>query len=203
MLVVLGGAMMLGWLFWRQFDRDKRLRERIEDAPKATLSTFPVDRAARVEGIARAILPPIAAPLSKRPCVYYKVWLIHHVDGNSDGRGWSETLLEDHGGVEFELDDGTERALVDPRGAELALDTDWRRETLPGMSLSPEQAAFVTSHDKTAKLARKLGKKHLRWKEAIVGVDEPITILGSATRENGRLKLAGEGLIISDGRERT
>ena len=95
MIVVLGGAMAGGWWFWKVFDPDKRLRERIADAPKAAIAAAKVGEAARFTGIAKAIGEPIAAPLSKRACVYYRVWIVEHVEGRHP---YSETRITDDKG---------------------------------------------------------------------------------------------------------
>ena len=69
---------------------------------------------------------PIAAPLSGRPCWYYKI-----VVEAPAGIDWKRLAYEARG-QSFEIDDGTGIALVDPEGAQVEVDYDQRYEVAPG-----------------------------------------------------------------------
>ncbi len=135
---------------------------------------------------------PIAAPLSGRPCWYYKI--VVEV-GEPDGRDWKRVAYEARG-QSFEVSDGTGVALVDPEGAQVEVDYDRSVEVVPATRIVQPLAELVRRF--------KLPDGPVVFREGILATGEVVAV-------NGRLRPEadpepGRGAIwirvVGAGRER-
>ncbi|MBK9033223.1 MAG: hypothetical protein IPL61_18450 [Myxococcales bacterium] len=110
---------------------------------------------------------PIAAPLSGRPCWYYKIV----VEMPEDGVGWTRLAYEARG-QSFEIDDGTGIALIDPEGAQVEVDYDRRFEVAPGARVVQAVAELV---------------RRFRLPEGLVVLREGVLAVGEVVAVHGRL----------------
>jgi hypothetical protein len=153
----------------------RRVRRTLDKAPHFTLATLPEDTLGRVRGIARPLdKRVIEAPLSGRLCVYYAIEL--------DGLRLKQykPLASFHDAIPFLLDDAGAHAVLDPVAAQVSCGFD--------------HAVRLTSTDQPTRRVVDILDQHLpdrdwrffsevRIREAIIEVDEAISVLGSGTRE--------------------
>ncbi|MBO0910589.1 MAG: hypothetical protein J2P13_02250 [Acidobacteria bacterium] len=137
-----GGVYWLGRRF-RRFER----RRLLLNTPRSKISSAARGRV-EVSGVASG--PSlITSPLRQVECFYYRslAWELRERGKNC---GWVK-IADESLRVPFWLDDGTGRALVDPRGAEIHVDCDWKEELCrPPLSGEPEMPGsarqFLSRH---------------------------------------------------------
>jgi hypothetical protein len=90
----------------------------IEDTPTSRIRSAPQGYV-ELGGFARAPVadPPLLAPLTQKPCVWFKYRIEHYSSSGKNSR-W-ETVESGTSDNWFELDDDTARCFVDPRGADI------------------------------------------------------------------------------------
>jgi len=199
-----------------------QVRRGLRRAPRVAISDLVEGTTARLAGTVVTCGNTLAAPLSGRECVYYEAYVVPEPSGRSvrgdptrpDGLpvgNWAPEVRV-HEGVEFLIDDGTGRVVVDPSGARVALVVDHR--------------VFVSSVDRTTGRQRAFldslatARSDLRVSEACITPGLRICVLGQAMREPDpdavaavqgyrdelptRMRMRGGGrlpLIIGDERE--
>lgn len=114
----------------------------IEDTPSAFIRSAPQGYA-ELQGIVR-MMPgePVTAPLSGRPCVWYR-YTVEQKQGSGNKHDW--TVIER--GISsaiFHLDDGTGRCIIDPDGAAVmpSRTRRWRGHTRRPGSMPEETAGL-------------------------------------------------------------
>lgn len=101
------------WCAWRTH-RNILLARTIEDHPTSTVRSAHQGYV-ELEGIGKYFDDdPYNAPLSRRPCIWYRF----KVERRNNKGHW-ETLESGTSGETFMLDDGTGRVVIDPDGAEV------------------------------------------------------------------------------------
>lgn len=95
---------------------------------------------------------------------------------------WAEVASEE-GGVSFVLADATGRAIVDPQGAAVELDFDARSRTSMFDAPPASIPAFLARFGKTPGW---LTLPRLRYREAILSVDEEVSVIGAGVRGGSR-----------------
>lgn len=170
LVLMLAGAFSAAAL---RFRRRARFVEANPVGPIARLAEGP----AAVSGQVVEAGPTLVAPLSGRPCVYYRL----HVQERRGGR--LATVVDDSGTVPFAVDDGTGRAHVELGRTSPRLD--------PRPDASPTKVPSSPPEDR---LARRYGLttrgwsagSSLRFRETIVAPGDRLYVLGRATIETGR-----------------
>jgi|JI10StandDraft_1071094.scaffolds.fasta_scaffold00739_31 hypothetical protein len=116
---------------------------------------------------------PIIAPLSGRPCWYYKIVVeqVGAIVGDDGGR----RLAYEARGQSFEIDDGTGVALIDPEGAQVEVDYDHAVEVMPGARLVQPLAELVRRF--------KLPAAPVVLREGVLEVGEVVAAHGRLIRE--------------------
>ena len=166
---------------WR-FLRTTWLALQIRRAPLLTIEEIEAGSHGRIVGRIAAIGNPLQAPLSGRECAYYKVvvevWL-----GDIYSTYWK--ILEEEKSEDFVLQDPTGRILVDMSEARVLAAEDASYRSGRFHDAAPNLEAFLTRHGH--KSTGFLGfNKSLRYRESILGYDEPIAAVGTAqTRNDG------------------
>jgi len=113
-LMVLSAA-AAAWCGWRTH-RNILLARTIEDHPTCTVRSA-YQGYVELKGIGLYFdNDPVNAPLSKRPCIWYR----YTVERRKSEGGW-ETVDSGTSSETFLLDDGTGRVVVDPDGAEVTV----------------------------------------------------------------------------------
>jgi len=161
--------------FGRYF-ADRKHRKWMRKAPTFSVRDIPENTFAKIVGHVRPLRErALEAPLSKRLCVYYDV-SIDAMAGNSMLR----TLASVQDGIPFVLQDNTGGAVIDPAHAFVssgidALSTSGLRDAGPA-----ERELLI----RTGVAGRSVGMgDSLRYREAILEIDEMVAVFGGGIRE--------------------
>lgn len=127
-LAVASSLLAVGSLYFA-FNHLRRARL-VEDTPTARIRSAPQGYVELVGKVAPHNGEPLRSPLTGSPCCWYRFKIERR--GQKD---W-ETLEQGESPLPFVVDDGTERCLVDPRGAEV---TPTDRSLWYGWSRFPEE----------------------------------------------------------------
>jgi hypothetical protein len=166
-------------IFAWYFGKTQRLKRQLKAAKPWTLNELPEDTHGRVIGQARMLGEQLQGPLTGRPCVYY---IAQVEEQRSTGRSsYWRTIASETRGVAFILEDGTGRAIIDPNGAEVALNFDGNSKSGTFNKADPVQEAFLARHGQ--KSEGWVFNKTLRYREAMIEIGETVAVLGSGTRE--------------------
>jgi hypothetical protein len=108
-------AIAAAWCAWRTH-RNILLARTIEDIPTSSVRSV-YQGYVELKGIGLYFdNDPVNAPLSKRPCIWYR----YTVERRKDDGGW-EVVESGTSGETFLLDDGTGHVVIDPDGAEVTV----------------------------------------------------------------------------------
>lgn len=158
-----------------------RLRRQLRKTPRFSLAELPEDTIARVSGTVRVLGGQVlTAPLSGRPCVYYTVTIRARPHFMSQ-EAIRELLATEHREVPFLLDDGANRAVVDPTNARISCDCDHRTTSKAAFDATRPQRELLERYRLTQQ--DWWNTASLEYVEGILAVDEPIIVLGGGTRE--------------------
>jgi hypothetical protein len=166
---------VLGWYFGAA----QRLKRQLKAAKPWSLNELPEDTHGRVIGQARPLGEQLQGPLTGRACVYY-IAMVEEQRSTGRSTYW-RTVASETRGVAFLLEDGTGRAIIDPNGAQVALNFDGNSKSGTFNAADPVQEAFLARHGQ--KSQGWVFNKTLRYREAMIEVGETIAVLGSGTRE--------------------
>jgi hypothetical protein len=165
---------MFEWL--KSWNEDRRIRKLIRGAPLRTLGELGEDTFARIVGVVRPHgARVLEAPLSGRLCAYYAI-TVHARRARSRGFAPVFQISEEQEAIPFELDVEGVRALVDPADAWISSGFD---HTLAGVTdprardLCTRLALDHVSYDHGS----------MRFREAVLAIDERIAIFGTGVRE--------------------
>lgn len=201
-LAIIGSVGGASW--W--FAPAQRRRRTLRAALPWPIAELPEGVMGRVIGHARTLDGTLIAPLSGRPCVAYEIVL------SENTRNSHRDLAREARGVPFVLEDDGGRAVIDPAGAEYALDLDRRAAGGGEATTRPELAAMFERLGLPATLGT---RRTISLREGVIEPGERVAVLGVAAREPDptavpagyrgdaptRLRLAGSPrypLVISD-----
>lgn len=171
----------------------RRLDRRVKKHPRIAIRDLREDLRGHIRGVVKMLDDQqIEAGLTGRSCVYYRARVENSIAGE---RGMS-TVIDEGIGVPFVVDDGTGRAVIDPRNAEVELVFDvWsQHDTFYGPT--PRTDALLARHGYTS--PDPLWKRRLRCGEGIVVAGDTISVVGAGVREADPLTI-GEGLFREAG----
>jgi hypothetical protein len=195
--LLIGGVLLVAFLLW-YFDEARRMNRLLRSTPVARLADLLAGDRARVVGKARPEAEPIEAPLTGRPCVYYRVEV-------TERRGKrTRTVIREAKGVPFLFDDGSGLALVDPAQARVVLQMDAHSKTGAFTEADATQEEFLARHGQQSK--GMIFHRTLRFRESALEVGELVAVLGTCERTRDargravvRLEATPAGpLVVSD-----
>jgi hypothetical protein len=129
----------------------------------------------------------VEAPFTGSHCLAY-TYEVEELRSRGKGQSW-ETLDDGMAGVDFVVDDGTGRVLVDPSGADISLESH-SVTVPPGTELPERLARFVAANENVDAQDRvidlkvtqlEVGNKQ-RFTERRLDVGETVYVYGQATR---------------------
>lgn len=173
--VVAGVAIVAASLMWNE---KARIRRELRGAPRVDLAELREGRTGRVVGRVGEG-ETLQAPFTGRSCVFYEATVEEYRSSGKTG-SWRQVVREAMG-VPFVLDDGTGRAIVDPRGARVAVDLDMTTRSGTFDDATPVEEQFLTRHG-----LRSTGwvfNKSLRYREGVIEIGETIAVMGQGVRE--------------------
>lgn len=161
------------------FGKARRIKSQLRNARAVAIGQLAENTVGKIVGSAHSIGHQLVGPLTGRPCLYYICLVEQHV---STGRSsyWKQIIREEMG-VPFQVVDASGRAIVDPRGAEMALTFDGNSKSGTFNDADPVQEAFLQRHGKSSK--GWVFNKGLRYREAMIEVNETVAVLGQGIRE--------------------
>jgi hypothetical protein len=170
------GVILMAFAFWYWLDANP-IRHALGEAKQVSIAEAPENAVVRIVGqVVEG--ETLVAPLTGRRCVYYVATLEEY---RSSGRfGWNERVREIRG-VQFAVDDGTGRAIVDPTGALIDVDIDTTTRSGTFDDPTPMEVAFLERHG--LKGTDWIFNKKLRYREGVFEVGEPITVMCQPVRE--------------------
>jgi hypothetical protein len=153
---------------------ERRQRRRLRRVERRGLADLVEGSPLRVIGRARPMGAALEAPMSKRICV---CWAIVVYDWHHDNS--VRVIHTTQGRAPFLLEDTTLQAVVDPRRAELSAAFDHTTTLVPrGDAATREKLELIGVADRDWRHTR-----GLELDEAIIELDEPIAVIGTAMRE--------------------
>jgi len=138
-----GAAAFAAWRAWR----DLHSARTIEDIPTSKIRSAPMGYI-ELEGAGKLMDgPPIVAPLSGLPCVWYRYRVEEQVTTYNRGRAQRRWQVVDKGESTetFWLEDDTGRVVIDPEGAEVTPKHKDVWHSSSGMSRAPLRTNFITA----------------------------------------------------------
>lgn len=153
----------------------RRTERLIDNTPTSPVRSLPLGFV-EVAGTAEPDGEPLRSPADQTPCVYYE-FRVQEYRGNGSSRKWV-TLAEDRSTEPFYLRDETGRVLVVPMGATARI----RRahtfsHTWPDALPDDARRIFQRLNMPTASW---LGPRRVRFRERLIGVGDPLYVLGTA-----------------------
>ncbi len=167
--------MVLASLF---FSRNARILRSLRTAPQRKIENFSEKEVAKIVGTLQYIGDPLVSPLTGRHCAYYEI----HVDEHYGGKNakW-HTMIRESVGVEFEVEDSTGKAVVDPMSAMIAIVLDSHTRSGTFDAPTGREVAYLESHQR--KSTGWFLNKKIRYREGILESGELVAIMGRGTRE--------------------
>jgi hypothetical protein len=152
-----------------------KMRRLLREMPRVKIGDFPESQVGCTVGRTRLLeqSPMLEAPLTGRPCLFYIV----EVELQA-GRTW-RLIARERAGSAFIIQDATGRAVIEPAEARLDIAFDF----VDFVWNNPRQRehAFLLRVQPT--LVGVLFTNQVRFREAIIGVDELVSVLGAGVRE--------------------
>jgi len=154
---------------------DRKHRRWMRRAPTFLVRDMPENKFAKIVGHVRPFRErALEAPLSKRLCVYYDV----SIDAMA-GDSMLRTLATVQDGIPFLLKDHTAAAVIDPAHAFVSAGID-ALSTSTGRAVGVQERALL---DRTDLFHRTDVGAELRYREAILEIDEMVAVFGGGLRE--------------------
>jgi hypothetical protein len=172
-VAVLGGAMHArerrspNAQLRKQLKAAARMRAKIGELPESQMCSA-VGRTRPLEMTAM-----LHAPLTNRPCFYYVV------EAEMRERSTWVLIARERQGVPFVIQDATGRAVVEP--AEARIDIEYDMTDIIWANPHPREHQFILRVKPD--VAPLLYIKQVRFREAVIGPDELVSIMGAGVRE--------------------
>lgn len=151
------------------------MKRRLRKAPRRLIRHPPDGTYARFVGTVLPIDSPIEAPLTGRPCAYWRI-----VIEEKQGKSYRE-LLRREDGHDFSIRDATGTLLVRVAAAELALHNDGEFSSHVLKDPTPALEAFLAAQGE--KTSGMLFNRSLQYHEAVIEEGESVTVAGIAHAE--------------------
>lgn len=157
------------------FNKDRRIRRKLQRAPHKTMAEFQNGDMAKVIGSVHAIENHLIAPLSGRKCVQYHI-VIEKARSNEDGDTWT-TIVDEFVKSKFTITDRKNHAYINDMNVKhyIVKDKEYSSGFLKDATLPLEK--YLSS--KKISVEGVLGfNKKLRYKEGILAPNEKVAALG-------------------------
>jgi len=184
-LVVGGLLAVLIFLVSQQLGARAQLVGQVRASATSTIAAFPEHAGGKIVGHVHAFEeseePLLTAPITGRPCVYYVVRVVEAKSNLATESVDHVTILHEEEGVPFVVTDGTGYAIVDPRGARVALVTDARTKSGTFDDATAAEEQLLQRHGEAS-----VGwwfNRALTYHEAVIAPGERIAVLGAGVRE--------------------
>lgn len=152
----------------------------IRKQSEKSIANLQENRIAKIIGSAVPIAEVLSAPLSHRKCVYYKVIVQEERGGKN--KTW-RTIIEDEKSQNFIVESRSGKAIVKMINykSHFIEDKKFRSGTFNDPTLNLEQYLELFGKKSTNFIGF---NKKMRYKEAVIEIDEKIAVLGHVKYEN-------------------
>lgn len=162
------------------FSTKQRVKRKLSNLRDQRINSLRNREFSRISGKAKSFKEPFVAPLSQRKCVFYRVKL-EQKKRRGKNRYW-DTIIDQERYQEFFIEQDGEYAIVKltqyPKNFLCHLMVDKKTSSSVFNKPSPEFEALLNQHQIKSKGYFGLTKQ-LRYKEAIIEIDETITVAGT------------------------
>ncbi len=160
--------------------RTRRFRRELKRYRLWRLSEIPDGRYGRIVGRAHPIGEALIAPMTGRRCVYYDIKV--EAKGIAPTPTKMTVIAAESRAAPFLLVDATGRAIIDPAGADMLVSFNARSDFGNQIyEVTPAHIELFARHGRT--VTGGVYGTELRFREAVILVEDMITVLGVATRE--------------------
>lgn len=171
-------AIVMMIVFGYYFSDKQRILRELKKSRRKPISQVRENEYAKVIGKAKHVDEPLIAPISGRPCVYYKV----HVERKGD-KSW-HTVVRETKSQDFFLESNTELAIVKAnfeveKNKRVYLEEDHKRNSGFMNDASHKLNAYLAQHNKSSTGFFGFNKT-LRYKEGIIALNETVAVKGVA-----------------------
>ena len=156
------------------FNKDARVKRALRKAPRMNIGDFTNGAIARLVGEVR-LLEEFASPLSKRLCAHYHIKVEQRRSSGKNSH-WA-TIIDEARTVDFIVDDGTGRAIVETGQSQVAVvkDSHARSGTFNDATDDLEQLLQHYGKSSTGFLGL---NKTIRYKEGVIEAGEMVAVFG-------------------------
>jgi hypothetical protein len=163
------------------FNKKQVIIRTLRKLPSSKISGIKTNQFSKITGKALHVKDPLIAPLSKRPCVFYKIQIEER--RNSGNNSYWKTILKEEKTQPFFIDQNGEYIMVQPsqspKNYKSYLVIDKKASRGYFKESTPEFETLLKSYNISTKSFFGF-KKTLRYKEAILEIGEEITVAGIA-----------------------
>lgn len=170
-VVALLVAAVVAFVSW-WLSADQKARRAMRSVPLRRIKDVVEGEKARVIGEVEAERT-VAAPLSGRPCTYWRVTVLEQRGGKN--RHWV-TVVDEHDGVDFFLRDGAAKALVKTELVQAVLDKDAKLSSGVLNDATPQLEAFLAERGHSTQ--GWIFNKTMRYHEGVVEPGERVCVVG-------------------------
>ncbi len=156
------------------FNEDARVKRALRKAPVMSIGDFKNASEVRLVGKVM-LLEEFTSPLSKRPCAHYHIKIEQRRSAGKSSH-WV-TIIDDTKNVDFIIDDGTGRAVVETGQCQVAVVKDAHARSGTFNDATPELKELLQQFGESS--AGFLGfNKTLRYREGVIEAGEMVAVFG-------------------------
>lgn len=156
------------------FNQDARVKRALRRVPLVRIVDFSDGAEARLVGKV-LLLEEFCAPLSGRPCAHYHLEIEHRRSSGKSSH-WV-TIIDDAKTVDFIVDDGSGRAIVETGQSQFAVVRDANARSGTFKDATPELEKLLQQYGESS--SGLLGfNKTLRYREGVIEAEEMVAVFG-------------------------
>ena len=155
------------------FSADQKARRAMRSVPRRDIESVPDGEKARIVGTVR-VTDTVAAPLSGRACAYWRV-TVQEQRGGGKNRRWV-TIIDEHEGVDFVLEDGGAKALIKTDYVQAVLEKDGKFSSGLFNDAGQELEQFLSERGHSSQ--GWIFNKNMRYHEGVVEPGEVVCAVG-------------------------
>jgi hypothetical protein len=194
LFILFGGvvaAVLVGsWVYKEFFSARGRARRALRKAPRVPIAQAKDGEVAKLAGRLRLVDAPLTAPLTGRPCAYFRT-MVEQQKSRGKSSYWDTIIEESDFSARLVIEDGTGSALVELTYPLVVLNMDTHLRSGFLNDATPELGTFLSRHGVSSQ--GWVFNKTLRYKEGALEEGEKVAVFGLCRREPDPDPQAGGG----------
>lgn len=186
------------FLVW-WFNADTKAKRKIKNTPIVSVADIQEGALVKVVGAVDCAGEPMPAPLSGRPCTFFRIKVSEY---RSRGKSGSYvTIIDDTDGIEFIVSDSTGGAFVDPSLVRAVLEVDAKFNSGLMKTAGENLEAYLSAHGRSSK--GWVFNKRMKYYEGVIEPGETVAVVGIAHWETSsgrdrvlRIKSPDDGPVL-------